>query len=103
MLVEYALGGVEGSISWDGNVRCNAGSLPGWPCRIVGVNSGDAEEDIGLADLEGLGWVGRPSCSFANDHGAAQLLHDVNKLFCSTSSSSTGQDDYAFLGAIPYT
>lgn len=101
MLVEDALGGLEGSISWDGYVRCDASSLPGWPSRSVGVDSGDAEEDVGFANTEYLGWMGAPGGGLSDDHSTAELLHDVNKLLCSTGSRSAGQDDQALLGAVP--
>lgn len=103
MLVEDAFGGLQGSIGWDGNVRRNAGALPRRPCRSVRVDSGDAEEDAGLTDLVDLGRVGRPGCGLADDHGSAQLLHDVNELLCGAGGGSAGQDDQAFLGAITHT
>lgn len=93
MLVEDALGSLQGGVSCDGYVRCDASSLPGWPGGGVRVDGGDAEEDVGLADTEGLGWVGAPGGGLSDDHGAAELLHDVNKLFCGAGSRSAGQDD----------
>lgn len=102
MLVEYGLGSPQGGVRGDGYVRCNASSLPGWSDGGVGVDGGDAEEDVGLANTEVLGWVGGPSGGLSHDHCTAQLLHDVNKLFCSTGSCSTGQDDQTLLGTVPY-
>lgn len=102
VLVEDALGGLEGSVSWDENVWCDASSLPGRPSSSVRVDGGDTEEDASLGNLEGLGWVGAPRGGLSNNHGTAKLLHDINKLLRGTSGGSTGQDDEAFLGAVPF-
>lgn len=101
MLVEDALGCLEGGVSWDGYVRCDASSLPGWPGGGVGVDGGDAEENVGLTNTEGHWWVGGPGGRLSDDHSAAELLHDVNKLLCGAGSRSAGQDDQALLGAVP--
>lgn len=82
-------------------MRCDANSLPGWPTGSVRVDSGDAEEDVGLSNTEGLGWVGGPGGGLSNDHSAAELLHDVNELLCGSGCRSTGQDDQTLLGAVP--
>lgn len=82
-------------------MRCDASSLPGWAGGSVGVNGGDAEEDVGLADTEILGWVGGPGGGLSDDHGAAEVPHDVNELLCGTGSRSAGQDDQALPGAVP--
>ena len=93
VLVEDALGRLEGIISRDRYVRCDASSFPRWPSSSVRVNSGDAEEDVGLTNTESLGWVGGPGGCLSDDHSTAELLHDVNKLLGSTGSRSTSQDD----------
>ena len=82
-------------------MRCDASSLPGRPSGRVGVDGGDAEEDVGLTNAESLGWVGGPGGGLAHDHGAAELLHDVHELLSGTGSCSAGQDEQAFLGAVP--
>lgn len=83
-------------------MRCDANSLPSWPYGTVRVDGGDAEEDVGVINLEGLGRVGGPGGGFSDNHSAAELLHDVNKLLCCACSHSAGQDDQALLGAVPY-
>lgn len=82
-------------------MRCDACSLPGWSSRSIGVDGGDVEEDVGLAYAEGLGGVGGPGGGLSDNHSTAELLHDVNKLFCGTGSRSASQDDQALLGTIP--
>lgn len=82
-------------------MRCDASSLPGWSGGSVGVDSGDAEEDVGLTNTEVLGWVGSPGGGLSHDHSTAELLHDVNKLLCCTSRCPAGQDDQALLGTVP--
>jgi len=101
VLVEDALGGLQGGVSRDGDVGCDAGALPGRPAGGVGVHGGDAEEDAGLANGEGLGRVGSPGGGLPDDHGAAELLHDVDELLCGAGGRSAGQHDQAFLGAVP--
>lgn len=101
MLFEDTLGSLEGGVSWDGYVRCDASSLPGWPGGSVRVDSGDAEEDVGLTNSEGFWWVGSPGGGLSDNHSAAEFLHDVNKLFCGASGCSAGQHDQTLLGAVP--
>lgn len=83
-------------------MRGNASSFPPWPEGSVGVDSGDAEEDVGLANMEILGWVGGPVGGLSHDHGAAEVPHDVNELLCCTGSCFAGQDDEALLGTVPF-
>lgn len=83
-------------------MRGNASSFPSRPEGSVGMDSGDAEEDVGLANTEILGWVGGSIGGLSHDHGAAKVPHDVNKLLRGTGSCLAGQDDETLLGAIPF-
>lgn len=80
----------------------DACSLPGRSGGSVGVDRGDAEEDIGLTHAEDLRRVRGSGGGLTHNHGTAKLFHDVHELFRSPGSSAAGQDDQALLGTIPY-
>lgn len=101
MLVEDGLGGLQGRVGGDGDVGGHACALPAGPGGGVRVDRGDAEEDVALTHLEGLGRMGRAGGGFTNDHGPTQPLHDVNELLGGAGGGLTGQDDEALLGAVP--
>lgn len=81
-------------------MRRDADSLPRWSIGGVRVDSGDAQEEVGLTDAEVLGWVGGASGGLSHDHSASEPLHDVNKLLSSAGGRAAGQDEQALLGAI---
>lgn len=103
MLHEDTLGCVEGRLGRHGDVGGNTGPLPGRSLGGVGVDGGDAEEDVRLAHAERVGWVGGAGCGLPDDHGSAVLLHDVDKLFGGAGCGSAGQDEQTFLGAVSRT
>ena len=103
MLVEDTLGCVEGRPSGHGDVGGNTGPLPGRPLGGVGVDGGDAEEDVRLAHAERVGWVRAARGGLPDDHGSAVPLHDVDELFGGTGCGSAGQDEQTFLGAVSRT
>lgn len=93
VLVEDALGCFQGSFGGHRYMGYNSNSLPCWSGFGVRVDGGNAEEDVCLADTEGLSWVGSPGCFLSNDHSSADLLHDIYKLLSGAGSGSTGEDE----------
>lgn len=80
----------------------DACSLPGRSGGSVGVDRGDADEDVAVTHTEDLRRVGGSGGGFTHNHGSAKLFHDVYELFCGTGSSRAGQDDQDLLGIIPH-
>lgn len=103
VLVEDALGGVERGVGGDGDVGCDACTLPGGTLGRVGVGDGDAEEQAALAHAERHRRVGASGRRLADDHGAAETLHDEDELLGRSGGHSARQDEKALLGPVALT